>query len=133
MSARRDAADRRRPFQRVLRRAILDRDDHRCRKCGFNAPRDAGLELHHVIEVADGGTDDEENLVTLCGDCHREWTFCPPVEVSLDVWLRLTPARILVRLLANLLPGGMSAAEWQRAVLDGATIIQATRGPSSGA
>ena len=29
------------------------------------------LEVHHVIEVQDGGTDDESNLWILCSECHE--------------------------------------------------------------
>ena len=29
------------------------------------------LEIHHVLEVQHGGTDDPENLQTLCTGCHR--------------------------------------------------------------
>lgn len=28
------------------------------------------LEIHHIIEVAEGGTDDPENLELLCAECH---------------------------------------------------------------
>jgi 5-methylcytosine-specific restriction endonuclease McrA len=31
-----------------------------------------GLEVHHIIEVADGGSDDLENLMLLCSECHAE-------------------------------------------------------------
>jgi 5-methylcytosine-specific restriction endonuclease McrA len=30
------------------------------------------LQVHHVIEVAAGGTDDLENLQLLCAECHAE-------------------------------------------------------------
>lgn len=30
------------------------------------------LQIHHVIEVADGGTNDAENLQVLCEECHEE-------------------------------------------------------------
>ena len=28
------------------------------------------VEVHHVVHLHDGGTDDLENLATLCHDCH---------------------------------------------------------------
>jgi 5-methylcytosine-specific restriction endonuclease McrA len=31
-----------------------------------------GLEVHHVIEVTAGGTDDASNLQVLCAECHEE-------------------------------------------------------------
>jgi 5-methylcytosine-specific restriction endonuclease McrA len=47
---------------------VLVRDGHRCTRCG--SPE--GLEVHHVIAAADGGATTMENLIVLCGDCHRE-------------------------------------------------------------
>ena len=29
------------------------------------------LEVHHVVEVQDGGTDDKSNLWVLCSECHE--------------------------------------------------------------
>ena len=29
------------------------------------------VEVHHVKHLADGGTDDMDNLICLCYDCHR--------------------------------------------------------------
>jgi 5-methylcytosine-specific restriction endonuclease McrA len=29
-----------------------------------------GLDVHHLVRVADGGTDEEYNLITLCHKCH---------------------------------------------------------------
>ena len=39
-----------------------------CVLCGQNDPNT--LEHHHYIPKASGGTDDEKNLITLCGECH---------------------------------------------------------------
>lgn len=30
------------------------------------------LQVHHIIEVKDGGTDDADNLQLLCAECHAE-------------------------------------------------------------
>jgi 5-methylcytosine-specific restriction endonuclease McrA len=30
--------------------------------------------VHHIIRIADGGTNDEENLVALCRRCHNRVT-----------------------------------------------------------
>jgi hypothetical protein len=41
----------------------------KCQECENYA-----TELHHIIAVEDGGTDDIENLMPLCKECHREYT-----------------------------------------------------------
>ena len=50
------------------REAILHRDNYTCQCCG---KKNCRLEVHHVKFKRDGGTDDEENLITLCEDCHK--------------------------------------------------------------
>lgn len=32
------------------------------------------LELDHIVNVAQGGTDDEANLQSLCVECHKKKT-----------------------------------------------------------
>lgn len=48
---------------------IRERDFHVCRKCGGPA-----IEVDHITEVADGGTNEQANLQLLCGYHHREKT-----------------------------------------------------------
>lgn len=50
------------------REAILYRDDYTCQCCW---KKNCRLEVHHVKFRRNGGTDDEENLITLCEDCHK--------------------------------------------------------------
>ena len=52
------------------RQAILDRDGGQCVKCG----NDEDLQVDHVTPAYAGGTDDPDNLQTLCGEHHREKT-----------------------------------------------------------
>jgi len=49
-----------------LRRAILQRDGWRCQFCGAMT----NLEVHHQRFRSHSGEDTEENLTTLCDDCH---------------------------------------------------------------
>ena len=42
------------------------RDEYRCRKCRSRTH----LEVHHIVQRKDGGSDRPDNLVTLCHDCH---------------------------------------------------------------
>ena len=52
-----------------IRRAVLARDRHCCSTTGCSATR--FLEVHHRTPRAAGGSNDLENLTTLCGACHR--------------------------------------------------------------
>jgi 5-methylcytosine-specific restriction endonuclease McrA len=54
-----------------IRREVLARDRHHCRRKGCNHTR--FLELHHINPRAEGGVNDPENLVTLCSGCHELW------------------------------------------------------------
>lgn len=48
------------------RQQAKDRDGNKCAICG----RTEYLEVHHIKHKADGGTDDLDNLITLCDCCH---------------------------------------------------------------
>ena len=50
------------------RSAILRRDNYICQCCG---KKNCRLEVHHIKFKSNSGTDDEENLITLCEDCHK--------------------------------------------------------------
>lgn len=60
---------RRHPLRQRLRFAILERDGFRCRYCGASAP-DAQLVIDHIRPVADGGSDDPDNLCAACFECN---------------------------------------------------------------
>jgi len=51
-----------------IRLMVLDRDRNRCTKCKSTER----LEVHHTTHRKHGGTDDINNLVTLCEQCHTE-------------------------------------------------------------
>ncbi len=53
---------------RKLNRQVLQRDGWRCQACGSRER----LEVHHQQFRSHSGDDDETNLITLCGDCHRQ-------------------------------------------------------------
>jgi len=54
-----------------IRREVLSRDRHRCRAPGCE--RIQFLEVHHVVPRTQGGSNQPDNLMTLCGSCHRLW------------------------------------------------------------
>jgi 5-methylcytosine-specific restriction endonuclease McrA len=49
-----------------LRQQILRRDGWRCQFCGTMS----NLEVHHRKFRSRSGSDSEENLITLCSECH---------------------------------------------------------------
>lgn len=51
------------------REAVLHRDNYSCQLCG---KKHTLLEVHHIIWRSRGGSDDEDNLITLCHDCHSK-------------------------------------------------------------
>jgi hypothetical protein len=60
-----------------VRRSVLVRDGYTCRKCGWNHdkwnPADPRhLELHHIEHHAHGGSNEPENLISICTVCHDQ-------------------------------------------------------------
>ena len=51
------------------REAVLNRDKYTCQICGKKHTR---LEVHHIKYRSQGGDDNENNLITLCEDCHGD-------------------------------------------------------------
>ncbi|MCK9997164.1 MAG: HNH endonuclease [Candidatus Krumholzibacteria bacterium] len=76
IEAAREDAQIHKPGERIksiipprIRREVLARDRHCCRRKGCNHTR--FLEIHHIVPRSEGGTNDPENLVTLCTACHK--------------------------------------------------------------
>jgi hypothetical protein len=53
-----------------IRNRILARDGYRCQVPGCSCRR--FLEVHHIIYRSHGGSNDGDNLITLCGFHHRQ-------------------------------------------------------------
>ena len=53
---------------RPLRLQILERDGWRCQVCGDRQQ----LDIHHIIPRSRGGSDSQDNLITLCRTCHGD-------------------------------------------------------------
>jgi len=54
-----------------IRRAILERDKFLCQFCGRGGrASDIILEIDHITPRSAGGSDDFDNLRTLCQNCH---------------------------------------------------------------
>jgi hypothetical protein len=50
---------------------VLNRDSYKCQNpkcnCEIKKPK---LEVHHIVFRSNGGSDEQENLITLCKQCH---------------------------------------------------------------
>lgn len=57
---------------RERRRECYARDGWTCQDCGVHCTKSGPtrIQAHHVVRRRDGGTNDLENLVTLCVTCH---------------------------------------------------------------
>lgn len=51
---------------RALHPHILERDSWRCQSCGGMQ----NLQVHHQQLRSRSGNDEEQNLITLCAECH---------------------------------------------------------------
>jgi len=56
-----------------IRWAVLKKNNYACVKCGQSPAKnnDVELEVDHILPVAKGGTNDIENLQTLCWECNQ--------------------------------------------------------------
>jgi 5-methylcytosine-specific restriction endonuclease McrA len=50
-----------------LHRRVLERDGWRCQVCGSMQH----LQVHHLKLRSRSGADEEQNLITLCAECHE--------------------------------------------------------------
>jgi hypothetical protein len=60
----------RKPLSKRVRFEVFKRDEFACQYCGATPPS-AILEVDHIDPVANGGTDDLDNLITACFACNR--------------------------------------------------------------
>ena len=56
-----------RQLNKNQREYILKRDGYKCSICGCISD---DLTVHHIRKRCNGGTNDPENLISLCQDCH---------------------------------------------------------------
>ena len=57
-----------------LRRVILRRDGYVCQPCRRAGFIVAARIVDHIVNKAEGGTDDEANLESICAPCHKAKT-----------------------------------------------------------
>ena len=50
-----------------VQQEVLKRDNYECQIC----KQKNNIQIHHIIKQKNGGSNDPDNLVTLCSSCHR--------------------------------------------------------------
>lgn len=60
---------RRNPITPALRHEVFKRDNYRCLECGATN-KNTRLHVDHIIPVSQGGSDEFDNLQTLCEECN---------------------------------------------------------------
>ena len=66
-----DEREGRQHIPKGLRHAVFKRDGYRCKECFKGREDGVKLEIDHIVPVAKGGTNDIDNLQTLCKECNR--------------------------------------------------------------
>lgn len=56
------------------RKRILERDCGLCQPCKRRGWLTQATMVDHIVPKAEGGSDDDTNLQSICGDCHGEKT-----------------------------------------------------------
>lgn len=59
---------------RWLRKHVLERDLYLCCECKKRGRLTSATEVDHVVPKYQGGTDDSDNLQSLCKECHKTKT-----------------------------------------------------------
>jgi hypothetical protein len=55
-----------------IRDECFKRDNYKCQGCGVDIKQEfKPPEAHHIIQISEGGSNQLENLKTLCYDCHK--------------------------------------------------------------
>jgi len=57
------------PFTKSIRHEVLKKDDYKCVECGATK-EERCLHVDHIIPISRGGTDELDNLQTLCEGCN---------------------------------------------------------------
>ena len=55
---------------RGMRHEVFKRDNYTCVECGARKDDGATLHVDHIVPVSKGGSDELDNLQTLCSDCN---------------------------------------------------------------
>ena len=64
----------RKPIPKLVEKRLFKEANSQCPRCEQADADVAALQIHHIKPVAKGGSNDEENLIVLCSNCHSKVT-----------------------------------------------------------
>lgn len=56
---------------KIIRAQVMRRDNHLCQVCIANGVMTPATAVDHIVNKADGGTDEPSNLQAICDPCHE--------------------------------------------------------------
>ena len=65
-----------------IRQEALKRDKHLCQPCQTKGRVTPAKEVDHIVPKSKGGTDDLDNLQSICVPCHRDKTDAEAAEAQ---------------------------------------------------
>lgn len=87
------------PFSKNIRDKVFKRDGYRCVRCGASN-KEKRLEVDHIIPISRGGTNDIDNLQTLCWECNKDkGAVIPDLGLKHDIEIKENELKTLNRLL----------------------------------
>lgn len=99
------------PVPPRVRLRQFERDGGCCCTCGVKIRPGMAWQCDHVVAIINGGANDEDNLQTLCGGCHK-------AKTAADVAQKAKSARIRARHVGAARPKstmpGSRASGWKR-------------------
>ena len=64
----------RNPIPKLVEKRLFKEANSQCPRCEQADADVAALQIHHIKPVAEGGSNDEENLIVLCSNCRSKVT-----------------------------------------------------------
>lgn len=88
----------------VRNKYLEDKNICYCEKCNKHKSQ-TSLNVHHIIPVADGGTNDFLNLIGLCTRCHEEWHSIEGLAgITFNKWVTsIPPYYVIVKSLSDII------------------------------
>ena len=85
-----------------MKEKVFRKDGYRCRMCGASKEDGIELTIDHIIPLSTGGTNDLDNLQTLCRECNEnKANLILPSGLEIDIETKQNELKLLNDLLAQ--------------------------------